>query len=74
MFKTSPITTTFAARSRAQALETWREAESLVRLRWRAFLEADGADRSRVFAAYVAALDAEEAAAAEIAMLSDIAA
>jgi hypothetical protein len=74
MFKTSHITTMFADRSRTEALERWREAEGLVRLRWRAFLEADGTRRSRAFAAYVAALDAEEAAAAEIALLSDVAA
>jgi hypothetical protein len=74
MFKTSHIPTMFADRSRAQALETWREAASLVRLRWRAFLEADAVCRPQAFAAYVAALDTEEAAAAEIALLSDIAA
>ena len=59
---------------RAEALETWREAASLVRLRWRAFLEARPASRSQAFASYVAALDAEEAAAADMAVLSDIAA
>jgi hypothetical protein len=74
MFKTSHVATMLAARSRDQALETWRDAAGLARLRWWAFLDADGADRSRAFAAYVAALDAEEAAAAEIALLSDVAA
>jgi hypothetical protein len=74
MFKTSHITSMFVSRGRTQALETWRDAAGLVRLRWWAFLEADAAGRSRAFAAYVAALDAEEAAAAEIAMLSDMAA
>jgi hypothetical protein len=74
MFKTSEPTTTFVAHSRAQALENWRDAAGLARLRWWAFLDADGDDRSRAFAAYVAALDAEEAAAAEIALLSDVAA
>jgi hypothetical protein len=57
-------------RSGDQALESWREAASLVRIRWRVFLEADSTSRSWAFASYVAALDAEEAAAAEIAALS----
>jgi hypothetical protein len=57
-------------RSRAQALETWREAASLVGVRWRHFLETDHARRSWAFAGYVAALDAEEAAASELAALS----
>jgi hypothetical protein len=60
----------FAPHSRAQALETWREAAGLVRIRWQAFLEAEASSASRAFASYVAALDAEEAAAAEMAALS----
>jgi hypothetical protein len=74
MFKTSHSTSMFTARSSAQALEDWREAAGVARLRWWEFLAADGADRSPSFAAYVAALDAEEAAAAELALLSDFAA
>ena len=71
MFKTSHITPLFAQQSQAQALETWREAAGLVRIRWQAFLEAGGpGSRSRAFASYVAALDAEEAAASELAALS----
>jgi hypothetical protein len=68
------FTPLFANRSPDQALEAWREGASLVRLRWRAFLEAEPASRSRAFASYVAALDAEEAAAADMAVLSNIAA
>ena len=38
-----------------------------MQLRWDTFLEADRASRPGVFAAYVAALDAEAAAAGELA-------
>ena len=52
---------------RAGALDVWRDAALLVQLRWDDFLVADRASRPWVFAAYVAALDAEAAAAAELA-------
>jgi hypothetical protein len=55
------------AQLQARALDTWRDAELLVQLRWYIFLEADGVSRPGAFAAYVAALDAEAAAAAELA-------
>ena len=76
MFATSPITSLFAGRSRDQALEAWREAADLVGTRWHGFLEAESESRPWTFALYVAALDAEEAAAAELAALAlaDIAA
>ena len=45
-----------------------------MRLFWRAFLEAGSVNRSSAFAAYVAALDAEEAAAIEMTLFSDLAA
>jgi hypothetical protein len=51
-------------------LETWREAASVVATRWRLFLDAEPESRAFAFASYVAALDAEEAAAAELAALS----
>jgi hypothetical protein len=51
----------------AGALYAWRDAELLVQLRWEEFLEADRASRRGAFAAYVAALDAEAAAAGELA-------
>jgi hypothetical protein len=70
MFTTSPITSLFAGRSRDQALEAWRGAADLVGIRWQNFLEADSESRSWAFALYVAALDAEEAAAAELAALT----
>ena len=47
----------------AQALDAWREAADLVSVRWATFLEADAETRRWAFASYVAALDAEEAAA-----------
>ena len=75
MLNTSHTTSSLAARSQVEALESWREAASLVRIRWQAFVEAGSRSRSSAFAAYVAALDAEEAAAIEMALLSfDVAA
>jgi hypothetical protein len=70
MFNINHITPLFAPRTHVQALATWRETASVVGVRWRAFLEADAESRSWAFAAYVAALDAEEAAAAELAALT----
>jgi hypothetical protein len=55
---------------RAQALEVWRDAEALVETRWHAFLEAEPETRRFAFASYVAALDAEEAAATELVSLA----
>jgi hypothetical protein len=55
------------AQLQARALDTWRDAELLVQLRWYTFLEAEAASRPGAFAAYVAALDAEAAAAGELA-------
>ena len=55
------------AQLQARALATWRDAELLVRLRWDDFLVADRTSRRGAFAAYVAALDAEAAAAGELA-------
>jgi hypothetical protein len=60
----------FPSFGRSRALETWREAADLVSTRWQLFLEADPECRSWRFASYVAALDAEEEAAADIAALS----
>jgi uncharacterized damage-inducible protein DinB len=45
------------------ALDDWREASDLVSARWQTFVAADPDGRSFAFAAYTAALDAEEAAA-----------
>jgi hypothetical protein len=70
MFTTSPLTSLFAGRDRDEALEAWREAADRVGIRWQNFLEADSESRPWTFALYVAALDAEEAAATELAALA----
>jgi hypothetical protein len=69
MFSTDRITQALAARGRDQALDAWREAANLVSARWQLFLDAEAEGRRWAFASYVAALDAEEAAAAEMATL-----
>src|SRR6202012_2626488 len=70
MFSTNHVTQVLAARNRAQALDVWRDAANLVSTRWQLFVEADADGRQWAFASYVAALDAEEAAAAEMAALT----
>ena len=57
----------YQAQLQARALDMWRDAELLVQLRWGTVLEADRASRPGAFAAYLAALDAEAAAADELA-------
>jgi hypothetical protein len=56
----------------AGALEAWRDAEDRVRARWNQFLAADGDARRFAFAAYVAALDLEAAAAGDLAALAPV--
>ena len=65
----------YQAQLQALALDMWRDAELLVQLRWDTFLEADRASSRRgAFAAYMAALDAEAAAAGDLAQAhSDLA-
>jgi len=70
VFSTDHITQVLAARGQAQALDVWREAADLVSIRWQLFLEAESEGRQWAFASYVAALDAEEAAAADMAELA----
>jgi hypothetical protein len=70
MFPMAYSTTLFAGPIQAQAQQAWRDAESLVATRWQVFLEAEPESRAWAFACYVAALDAEEAAAADMAALS----
>jgi hypothetical protein len=70
MFSTDHVTQALAARGRAHTLDVWREAANLVSMRWQRFLEAEPEGRQWAFASYVAALDAEEAAAAEMAALA----
>jgi hypothetical protein len=52
--------------------DAWRAAARLVWTRWEAFLESPREGRSRAFASYLAALDAEAAAAADIADLATV--
>ena len=66
MFPTSPPQT----RASREALEVWRAAAHLVSARWQTYLDADSQTRRVAFASYLAALDAEEAAAAEVAALA----
>ena len=70
MLSADHITQVLAARGRAQAFAAWREAADLVSTRWQLFLEAESDGRRWAFASYVAALDAEEAAAADLAALA----
>ena len=52
---------------RARTTVVWRIAAGTVWARWDAFLATPDEDRQAAFAAYVAALDAESAAADELA-------
>ena len=70
MFPTAHSTPLFASWGQDRALERWREAASLVATRWQNFLDTEPDCRAFAFASYIAALDAEEAAAAELAALS----
>jgi hypothetical protein len=55
---------------RADALRVWRTAAHLVSARWNRVLKAEPGVRQECYAAYVAALDVEAAAAAELAALT----
>ena len=67
MFPIDASTRSFARHDRAEALDTWRSAALLVSEGWRPFLEAEPETRRWAFASCVAALDAQEAAAAGVA-------
>jgi hypothetical protein len=71
MFDMSNVTPLFTQRSQTRALDHWRQAARLVHRRWRDFGDAGAANRRSAFASFVAALDAEEAAAAEMAIVFD---
>jgi hypothetical protein len=58
-----------AAGRPARARKRWLDAERLVSTRWELFVAAEPGARPFAFASYLAALDAEETAAAEIASL-----
>lgn len=70
MFSADHVTEVLAARGRAQALDVWRDAATLAATRWQLFLDAEAEGRQWAFASYVAALNAEEVAAAEMAALT----
>ena len=55
--------------AQAAALMEWHEAAELVSSRWRTYLDAERTGRAFAFASYLSALDAEEAAAANMAAL-----
>jgi predicted N-acyltransferase len=57
------------SRKHREALEGWRSAAEIAHDRWTQFTVAERATRPFMFAAYLAALDREEAAAAELALL-----
>ena len=58
------------SRVRLEALEIWRAAAHLVSARWARLLDAEPEMRVFAFASYVAALDSEEAAAADLAAIA----
>jgi hypothetical protein len=70
MFSRDRVSSVFADDGPAGGLEEWRAAARLVSARWALFLEAGAQERAWAFASYVAALDAEEAAAEEMAGLA----
>ena len=70
MFSTARTIPLFAMRGRAEAVETWRAAASRVATSWQVFLESEPECRAWAFASYVAALDAEEAAASDLSAVS----
>jgi hypothetical protein len=59
----------FASRQLSRARNRWRDAARVVADRWDVFLRAEAENRAFAFRSFAAALDAEEAAAAEIAGL-----
>jgi hypothetical protein len=64
------VRVTLSQSRRRETLEAWRTAAELVRDRWHQFKVAEPEARPFMFAAYAAALDREEAAAAELALLT----
>ena len=68
MFATS-LSTSLVPRS-VDAVEAWIMAEEFVRERWAEYRAARLDDRPGAFTAYLAALDAESAAARELASMA----
>ena len=58
------------SRKYREALQGWRSAAEMASDRWTQFTVAEQGARPFMYAAYVAALDREEAAAAELALRS----
>lgn len=67
----SPISNVASSGERclARAKVAWRQAAQVVSLRWDAFLRSEAPTRSFAFRSYLATLDAEEVAAAEMSRL-----
>jgi len=64
------LTTSPQTHASREAIAVWRAAAHLVSVRWQTFLAAETKTRRLAFASYLAALDAEEAAAADVAVLA----
>jgi hypothetical protein len=64
------LTSSPQTRASREAIAVWRAAARLVSVRWQTFRDADAKTRRLVFASYLAALDAEDAAAADVAALA----
>jgi hypothetical protein len=59
----------YRARRFGMAQMRWRAAARIVALRWEDVLRSDADSRALAFASYLAALDTEEAAAAQMSRL-----
>lgn len=59
----------FRTRQLTRRREIWRNAARLVATRWDVFRQSEAHTRTFAFASYLAALDAEEAAAVDLARL-----
>jgi hypothetical protein len=63
-------TTSPTSAPQGHALEEWRRQARLVARLWETYLAVSGESRAAAFSAYMAALDAEEAAANDLAGFS----
>jgi hypothetical protein len=69
-FLINPATLPFKRDTQGDAIERWRRAEELVMERWKQYMAAGYMEREAAYRAYVAALDAEQAAASELEQLA----
>ena len=69
-FLINPVTFPFGRDPRIEALDVWRAAERLVAERWDQYTTAERSQAPAAYSAYLAALDAEEAAAGDLQQLS----